>query len=154
MIPRRSPFQASRKRVRCDAMDQPRRLLIVEDELEMLACLREHFTDHGHQVFTASTVEEALAWLNQTTLDMAFVDMRLARGHGRSVIQEIARRKLPIRMVVMTACDDLDLRRDLLAYGVTDYLFKPITLREVGSLLTAPSTPIPTPSAEADTISS
>ena len=131
-------------------MSRPRRLLIVEDELEMLACLREHFTDRGHQVFTASTVEEALTWLNQTTLDMAFVDMLLARGHGRTVIQEIAKRRLPVRMVVMTACDDLDLRRDLLAYGVTDYLFKPITLHELDLLVTPESSAVPGSTARPD----
>ena len=129
------------------AMPLPRHLLIIEDELEMLACLRGYFTDRGHQVMTASTVEEALTCLNRSTPDMAFIDLQLASGHGRTIIQAIKKRQLPTRMVVMTGCSDLDVRRELLAYGVTDYLFKPITLREVGRLLnpsspSAPSTPI------------
>ena len=117
----------------------PRQLLIVEDELDMLECLRGHFLDRGHQVLTASTVQEALAWLEKTTPDMAFIDMRLASGHGRTVIQAITKRHLSTRMVVMTGCDDLELRRELLAYGVTDYLFKPILLRQLDELVSAPA---------------
>ena len=135
-------------------MRLPRHILIIEDELEMLACLRGYFTDRGHQVMTASTVEEALNCLNRSTPEMAFIDLQLASGHGRTVIQEIRKRQLPTRMVVMTGCSDLDLRREILAYGVTDYLFKPITLREVGRLLTTSSQSTPTtPAAPAGTVS-
>lgn len=129
-------------------MQLPRHILIIEDEIEMLACLRGYFTDRGHQVMTASSVEEALNCLNRSTPDMAFIDMTLARGHGRTVIQEIKKRQLPTRMVVMTGNSDLELRRELLAYGVTDYLFKPITLREVGRLLASPE-PVTPPASTA-----
>ena len=119
-------------------MQLPRHILIVEDELEMLMCLRSYFTDRGHQVMTASTVEEALGCLKDATPDMAFIDLHLAEGNGRSVIHAITKQRLPTRMIVMTGSSDLEVRRELLACGVTDYLFKPISLREVGQLLKGP----------------
>ena len=114
-----------------------RQLLIVEDQLAFLECLRSYLTERGHEVLTASTVPEALRWLDQTCPDMALVDLRLAIGHGLGVIQEIVKRQLPIRIVVITGCDDLEMRQQLLAYGVSDYLFKPIALRDLDRLFTS-----------------
>lgn len=117
------------------------KILIVEDQLDVLECLRSYFTERGHEVQTACTAEEAIARLNGSPPDLAFIDLVLPRGHGRQVIQEMAKRGLPTRKVVITACDDLSLRRELLSsYGVgaSDYLFKPIALCEIEALL-APS---------------
>ena len=136
-------------------MHLPRHILVVEDEWDLLESMRSYFTDRGHHVMTASTVEEALGCLRRSTPEMAFVDLKLPNGNGRTIIHTIVKRQLPTRMIVMTGCADLDVRRELLAYGVTDYLFKPITLREVARLLTNASTSIPTaPAAPAGTISS
>ena len=111
-------------------------MLIVEDELDLIECLRSYLTDRGHEVLLASTVDEALRWLARATPDMALIDLRLPGGSGRLIVQDIRKRQLPTRVVIMTGCADLELRRDLLAAGVTDYLFKPIQLKEVQQLLT------------------
>ncbi len=119
-------------------------VLLVEDQLDVLDCMRLYLGERGHEVHTAATAQEALAWLNCATPDLAVVDMLLPRGHGRQVVQEIASRAArarndgrevrPTRVVVVTACDDLNLRREMLSLGVTDYLFKPITVRELDAL--------------------
>ena len=125
-------------------MQLPRHVLIVEDELELLARLRTHLTERGHAVLTASTVAEALHRLAQATPDMALIDLQLPGGSGRTIVQAIRKRQLPTRVVIITGCPDLELRRELLASGVTDYLFKPIQLREINTLLATP-VPVSTP---------
>lgn len=104
------------------------RLLIVEDELDVLEFLRAYCLEQGHQVLAASTVQEALAHLQHAIPDVALVDLRLPQGHGRMVVRDIAQRHLPTRMVVITGDDDLELRQELKAEGVADYLFKPVTI--------------------------
>ena len=115
------------------------RILIVEDELDMLACLRSYFSERGHTVLTASTTEEALQILNRVTPDLAFVDLQLPVGSGRLVVQAIMSRQLPTRVIVMTGSVDLGLRKELLACGVSDYLFKPVSLRELEAFATPPT---------------
>ena len=115
-----------------------RQLLIVEDELDLLECLRNYFTERGHDVLTASTVEEARRWLAHASPDMALVDLRLPSGNGRTIVQDIQKRGLSTRVIIITGCADLELRRELLDLGVSDYLFKPIHLRELQQLLTSP----------------
>ena len=111
------------------------RLLIVEDELEMLECLRNYFAQSGHRVTSACNVDEAVACLSRSQPDVAFVDMMLPGGHGRRIIQEISKRQMPTRVVVITASDDLELRREMLGYGVCAYLFKPVTIADLNALL-------------------
>jgi DNA-binding response OmpR family regulator len=111
------------------------RILIVEDQLEVLDCLRDYSTEKGHEVFSACTAYEAIDCLSRAQPELAFIDLLLPKGHGRQVIQEITKRHLPTRMVVVTACDDLDLRKELMGYGVTEYLFKPVTIRDLDALM-------------------
>ena len=106
----------------------------MEDQLEVLDCLRSYFTEKGHEVATASTAEEALACLNRLSPDLAIVDMLLPKGHGREVLREIHKRGLPTRVVVVTASDDLELRKEAKSLGVSDYLFKPVTIRDLDVL--------------------
>lgn len=113
------------------------RILIVEDQLDVLECLRSYVQAQGSQVLTASTAHEAVACLDRAIPDVALIDLMLPQGHGREVIEEISKRQLPTRVVVITACDDLQLRQELLSYGVAsyDYLFKPVTVRDLDALL-------------------
>lgn len=120
------------------------KILIVEDQLEVLECLRSYSLSLGCEVMTATTAQEAIAMLDRITPDLAFVDLTLPQGNGRQVVYEIYRRGLPSRMVVVTACDDLDIRKDLMNHGVSDYLFKPITIHDLDQLLKA------VPGTEAD----
>ncbi len=113
------------------------RILIVEDQIDVLDCLRSYAQAQGNQVLTASTAPEALACLDHGVPDVALIDLMLPQGNGRQVIEEISKRKLPTRVVVITACDDLQLRRELLSYGIAsyDYLFKPVTIRDLDALM-------------------
>ncbi|MBI3615360.1 MAG: response regulator [Candidatus Omnitrophica bacterium] len=117
------------------------RVLLVEDQLDILECLRLYFEEHGHEVATACTVEEAVGRLESMEPDIAFVDLILPGGHGRTVLQEMIKRRLPTRKIVITACDDLGLRRELLEMGVSDYLFKPVTIRDLDLLLNPAADP-------------
>ena len=111
------------------------KVLIVEDQVEVLECLREFALSLGYEVMVASNAKDAIALLDRATPDLAFIDLILPQGSGRQVVHEIYRRGLPSRTAVITACDDLDVRKELMAQGVSDYLFKPVTVRDLDQLL-------------------
>ncbi len=119
------------------------KVLIVEDHIEVLDCIRSYFVDHGHEVATATTAPDGIALLGSFSPDFALIDLRLPKGNGQMIIQDIARRRpdCQTKMIVITADDNLELRRDLKNYGVMEYLFKPITVRELDDLLTVMSPP-------------
>ena len=111
------------------------KILIVEDQVDVLECLRSYSIGLGYEVMTAATAGDAIALLDRATPDLAFIDLILPQGSGRQVVREIYRRRLPSRTVVITACDDLSIRKELMAQGVSDYLFKPVTIRDLEQLL-------------------
>lgn len=115
------------------------RVLLVEDEPTILEFLQAYFAGRGHVVDTASTAPEALARMAANLPDLALVDLKLPKGSGRDVIQGLAaqRARHPTRIIVVTGCDDLELRRDLMAAGVSDYLFKPVLIKELDALFEA-----------------
>lgn len=114
------------------------RILIVEDQLDVLECLRAYSSELGYEVVTACTADEAIRALHRAPPDLAFIDLILPQGNGRQVVQEIFKNQFPARTVVITACDDLDIRKELKAMGVSEYLFKPVTIRDLDQLLRPP----------------
>ena len=115
------------------------KILIVEDHLDVLDCLRMYFSEKGHDVAAVATAEEAILRLNRFCPDLAIVDMLLPKGHGRQVLQEIHKRGLPTRLVVVTGSDDLELKKEAKSLGASDYLFKPLTIHELDALFSASS---------------
>ena len=112
------------------------RILVVEDDLDVLQCIRSYFTERGHEVLAACTAAEAVEQLKKGLPPaLAFVDLLLPNSHGRTVIEELSRLQYPTRVVVITACDDLELRKELIQHGVHRYLFKPITIRDIDAVL-------------------
>ncbi len=117
------------------------KILIVEDHVDVLDCLRSYFIGRGFEVETASTVPDAMELVRHGAPDVAFIDLRLSGGDGELVVKEIARLrevnpKAPMtRIVVITADDDLKRRQELMRYGVSNYLFKPITIRDLEELV-------------------
>ena len=117
------------------------KILIVEDHVEVLECFRSYFGGRGFEVVTACTVPDAIRLVRAGPLAMAFIDLRLPGGDGQQVVREIAALRetnpdFPMtRMVIVTADDDLNRRQELMRYGVSHYLFKPITIRDLEELV-------------------
>ena len=65
-----------------------RRILAVDDELQILRALKATLRSHGYEVVTAATMEEGLDAAALTPVDVAIVDLLLPDGDGI----ELARR--------------------------------------------------------------
>ena len=115
-------------------------ILIVEDEQEVANLLRDYLVEQGHVVWMAGTVEEALSRLRTVTPDLAILDLTLPDGNGRQVIQAIKERALVTQVVIVTACDSGETRRQVIEEGAVGYLVKPVTLSVLNGLLERPST--------------
>ena len=56
------------------------KLLLVEDELEVMDTLKDYFTHHGVEVLTADSGEEGLKLLAAQGPDVVLLDMKLGPG--------------------------------------------------------------------------
>ena len=100
------------------------RILIVDDDPNLLVLLAEQLRADGFEIQTARDGEEALRRLSRGWPDLVVVDMMMARMDGLTLAREIkAKADLPI--IVLTAVDAADSKADLLDEVAEDYVTKP-----------------------------
>ena len=106
------------------------RILVVDDEIEILRALQRSLTAHGFDVLTASTGEEALEAIAHYRPDLMLLDLGLPGMSGLEVCKRVrAQSNLPI--IVLSVKDterDKVLALDL---GADDYVSKPFGMNEV-----------------------
>jgi DNA-binding response OmpR family regulator len=100
------------------------RILIVDDDPNLLVLLADQLRADGFEVQTARDGDEALRRLEGGWPDLLIVDMMMPRMDGLSLAREIkARADLPI--IVLSAIDTADSKADLLEEVAEDYVTKP-----------------------------
>lgn len=103
------------------------RILLVEDEPDILAVNRKHLAAQGYEVFCARTLAEARAVLWEHPLDLIVLDVLMPDGSGYDFCAEV-RRTNTVRIIYLTCMDkDGDQLRGL-SEGGDVYLTKPYSL--------------------------
>ena len=113
----------------------PPRILIVDDDPNLLVVLAEQLRDDGYVVTTARDGMEALRRLEEGWPDLIVVDMMMPRMDGLSLARVIkGRADLPI--IVLSAIDAGDSKADLLDEVAEDYVTKPYHYPELRARIT------------------
>jgi len=100
------------------------RILLVDDDPNLLALLADQLREDGFEVATARDGAEALRRLSGGWPDLLLVDMMMPRMDGLTLARAIkARADLPV--IVLSAIDTGDHKADLLDEVAEDYVTKP-----------------------------
>ena len=111
------------------------RILIVDDDPNLLVILADQLTEDGYDVQTARDGEEALKRLALAWPDLLIIDMLMPRMDGITLAREVkARADLPI--IVLSAVDAADSKADLLDEVAEDYVTKPYHYPELRARIT------------------
>ncbi len=103
---------------------RPRRILLVDDDPNLLVVLAEQLRDDGYEVATARDGQEALRRLEAGWPDLILLDLMMPRVDGLALARQIkARADLPI--IVLSAIDTADSKARLLDEVAEDYVSKP-----------------------------
>ncbi|MDE5422153.1 response regulator [Ancylomarina sp. DW003] len=108
------------------------KLLIVEDNYEMLLLLKDTFSSF-YNVFTAENGKEALAALQETTPDLIISDVMMPIMDGISLCKELKKTKTTrhIPIILLTARNTTQSKLDGLKYGAIEYINKPFNVKEL-----------------------
>ncbi len=115
------------------------RLLLIEDDRELRATLREALQLEGYQVITAISLAEALTIYNQSLIDaeiknssfdLVLLDLGLPDGDGSDFLHKL-RRRHSTAVIVISARDADAQKIHLLDAGADDYLVKPFSVGEL-----------------------
>lgn len=107
------------------------RLLVVEDEADLAAAVRDHLCAQGHAVDLAADLDLARASLAGTDYDLILLDLHLPDGEGLALLADLRARGLTTPVLIATARDRITERIAGLQAGADDYLVKPYDLDEM-----------------------
>lgn len=131
------------------ASDKQPRVLLVDDEPDILELLEMTLLKMGLRVDTAANVRQALAKLAEQRYDLCLTDMRMPDGEGLQIVQYITQQNLDVPVAVITAHGNLENAIHVLKAGAFDYLAKPVALDQLRSLVKA-ALSLPTTSVAGD----
>lgn len=111
------------------------RVLVVDDEADILELLELALVRMGLEVVRASGVTHAKQRLDAQHFDLCLTDMRMPDGNGLEVVRHIAERRLDVPVAVITAHGNLENAVEVLKAGAFDYLSKPVALDQLRTLV-------------------
>jgi two-component system, NtrC family, response regulator PilR len=111
------------------------RVLVVDDEADILELLEMALVRMGLEVVRASGVRQAKQCLDSQSFNLCLTDMRMPDGEGLEVVRHIAERGLDVPVAVITAHGNLENAVAVLKAGAFDYLSKPVALDQLRTLV-------------------
>jgi two-component system response regulator MprA len=107
------------------------RLLIVDDDPELLRFLLDELGEAGHHCSGCDNGQDALLRLRQESFDLVVMDWTLPDFSGVELCRRLRASNNTTPVLMLTARDDVDERVQALDAGVDDYLTKPFNLKEL-----------------------
>ena len=107
------------------------KILIVEDEPNMVAGLRDNFEFEGFQVATALDGVEGLEQALKISPDLVILDVMMPRMSGLDVCKQLKAKRPSIPIIMLTARGQEVDKVVGLELGADDYVTKPFSIREL-----------------------
>ena len=116
------------------------RILIADDQADILAALRLLLKREGFEVATATSPAGVLDVVSRERIDVALVDLNYARDttsgkEGLDLVDQLRRRDPEMPVVVMTAWATVDVAVQAMRHGANDFIEKPWDNQRLMSVL-------------------
>jgi DNA-binding response OmpR family regulator len=110
-----------------------KRILVVEDDMELVELLRFNLTNAGFLVLAATDGAQALRLARSETPDLVLLDLMLPELDGLSVCEILRRDEATsaIPVVMLTAMSNQLARAAGLGAGANDYITKPFKFKDL-----------------------
>ena len=105
-------------------------ILVVDDDPQIRSLLDEYLTENGMRVSTASSGRDMMQILEDETIDLVILDLRLNDEDGMSLARSL-RARLAVSVIMLTGVRDEADRVMGLELGADDYVTKPFSPREL-----------------------
>ena len=113
------------------------KLLIVEDDEDILSFLRNGFDELGYTFDSAMDGKEAEYLIETNLYDVIVLDWMLPKKSGIEVLQSIRQKEIKTPVIMLTAKSDIDDKVKGLLQGADDYLPKPFSFKELNARIIA-----------------
>jgi DNA-binding response OmpR family regulator len=113
----------------------PLRVLIVDDEAELVSALEERLNLRGFQASGVTTGAEALSLVGEAPFDVVVLDLKMPGLDGLEVIRRIKAERPGLQIVLLTGWGSEEDAEKGKALGAYDYLMKPVKIMDLVRVL-------------------
>jgi two-component system response regulator AtoC len=113
-----------------------RRILVVDNEAKMRRILELSLKSLGHSVLEAGDGVEALAVIEQQSVDLVLTDLRMPRMDGIALLEALRERNQDVPVIVMTAYATIETAVAAMKLGAVDYIIRPFEMETVEMAVT------------------
>lgn len=106
-------------------------ILLIDDEEVVLHTVGWFLQQHGMEVTTAGSGEEAIGLLRERRFDLVITDLVMPRIDGLAVLQQAKKLYPEIGVIILTGFGDVGSAVKTLQQGADDYLQKPCDIDEL-----------------------
>ena len=115
---------------------QAKSILWVDDEAELLEPHRILLTDKGFRVESATNADDALELLRRKPYDLVLLDEQMPGTRGLDAYKGIRELAPTMPVVMVTKSEEDATLKEAIGANVREYLVKPVTPRQVLSVIT------------------
>ena len=107
------------------------RILVIDDETHIRKTTAMTLDALDHECVQVANSADALAHLQKSSFDAAFLDLRLGAENGLDLIPKMITLEPKLAVIVFTAYSSIDTAVDAMRRGAIDYIAKPFTPDQV-----------------------
>lgn len=107
------------------------RILVVDDDLDILQSLKEILETKGYNVEVAENAQKGLEMARKKFFNLAILDIKLPDMEGTELLAKIHKEKPEMMKVMLTGYPSLDNAVQALNLGADAYLMKPVNPEEL-----------------------
>jgi CheY-like chemotaxis protein len=116
-------------------MDNPIRVLVVDDEKDFLFTMDYWLRTKGYEVVTAANGQEAIEIINKKPVDIIFLDMHMPVMDGVETLKKIREINKDTPVIIITAYAADEKRIEAEKYGVSGLFYKDKDFTESATLI-------------------
>ncbi|WP_183575954.1 sigma-54-dependent transcriptional regulator [Mucilaginibacter sp. X5P1] len=108
-----------------------KKILIIDDEVNIALLLSKFLTRNGFEVKTASNGTTAMEYLKNEDFTLVLCDFRLEDTDGREMLKNIKNQYPKTGVIIITGYSDIKMAVELIKMGAYDYITKPLYPDEI-----------------------
>jgi len=108
-----------------------KRILIIDDEENMLHMLKTILSKEGYEIVTARNGIEGLEKIATNRFDTILCDLRMPKMDGLSFLKTVKVKNINSIIIMMSAYGTIDLAVEAMKHGAYDYISKPFKPDEI-----------------------
>jgi DNA-binding response OmpR family regulator len=122
-------MMAKENNIEDDSPSKPQRILIVDDDREIVESVSVALEAAGYEVVIARDGNQGLAMAEREDPDLVILDMMMPKRSGFLVLERLRRtRRVPVRVIMVTANEGSRHKAYAEMLGVDDYIRKPFPI--------------------------